>query len=66
MYVEVTQCGLIVSKLNPWLGCSPDRVIFKNNKPNKILERKCRTEGKKSVDDTIKRIKRLEVNHGAK
>lgn len=65
MSVEVVQCGLIISKENPWLGGSPDGIIFKNNEPYKILEIKCPVEGKKTcAEDLIKTVKWLEVLNG--
>lgn len=38
--------GLIVSVKNPWLGYSPDGVIFQNGKPVSVLEIKCPCAGK--------------------
>ncbi|XP_044595874.1 uncharacterized protein LOC123272917 [Cotesia glomerata] len=65
MSVEVVHCGLIISKENPWLGGSPDGIIFKNNQPYKILDIKCPVEGKKtSAEDLIKTVKWLEVLNG--
>ncbi|KAG0419896.1 hypothetical protein HPB47_003809 [Ixodes persulcatus] len=43
--VEVFTCGLIVSPSNPWLGCSPDGVLFDGGRPAKLLEIKCPTKG---------------------
>ena len=44
---KVVECGLIVSKENPWLACSPDGILFLNNKPFKLVEIKCPYEGRK-------------------
>lgn len=49
MSMEVVQCGLVISELNPWLGCSPDGIVFENNKPWKLIEIKCPKEGKKKI-----------------
>ncbi|XP_074115343.1 uncharacterized protein LOC141538025 [Cotesia typhae] len=66
MSMEVVQCGLVISELNPWLGCSPDGIVFENNKPWKLIEIKCPKEGKKkNIDDTVKSIKWLTNEHGA-
>lgn len=43
--VQVFTCGLIVSPSNPWLGCSPDGVLFDGGRPAKLLEIKCPTKG---------------------
>lgn len=44
---KVVECGLIVSKENQWLACSPDGILFLNNKPFKLIEIKCPYEGRK-------------------
>ncbi|XP_074107794.1 uncharacterized protein LOC141533037 [Cotesia typhae] len=65
MSMEVVQCGLVISELNPWLGCSPDGIVFENNKPFKLIEIKCPKEGKrKGIEDTVKSIKWLTEEHG--
>ena len=43
---EIVEVGLVISKLNPWLGYSPDGVLVKNNKPIALLEIKCPIVGK--------------------
>ncbi|KAM7302213.1 uncharacterized protein ISCGN_017730 [Ixodes scapularis] len=43
--VEVFTCGLLVSPKNPWLGCSPDGVVFEGGRPTKLVEIKCPTKG---------------------
>lgn len=64
MGVKVIQCGLIVSKTNPWLGCSPDGIVLQDDKPFKVIEIKCPKEGKtNSADETVKHIKWLEMKH---
>ncbi|KAK0073325.1 hypothetical protein PV326_013536, partial [Microctonus aethiopoides] len=43
--VNVFQCRLLVPKNNPWLGYSPDGVLFEDNKPVKLIEIKCSYDG---------------------
>ena len=43
---EIVEVGLVISKLNPWLGYSPDGVLVKNNKPIALLEIKFPIVGK--------------------
>lgn len=51
---DVFQTRLVVSKENPWLGVSPDGVIFNNNKPTHLLEIKCPFKGKTmKVEDAV-------------
>src|SRR5436190_3343406 len=60
MSTELVECGLIVSKDNPWLGYSPDGIVFENNKPFKLIEIKCPYEGKKKgINEVINSIKWL-------
>ncbi|KAG0424898.1 hypothetical protein HPB47_027905 [Ixodes persulcatus] len=42
---DVFTCGLVVCPKNPWLGCSPDGVVFEDGRPAKLLEIKCPTKG---------------------
>ncbi|XP_074102626.1 uncharacterized protein LOC141529811 [Cotesia typhae] len=57
--VNVFQCGLVVPENNPWLGYSPDGVIFEYDKPVKLIEIKCPHEGKSlSMDDIISNIQK--------
>ena len=39
--VKVIPYGLVVSKQNKWLGYTPNRVVFKDGKPWKLIEIKC-------------------------
>ena len=60
--VNILQCGVIVSKLNPWLGYSPDGVLFKNQKPFKLIEVKCPFDGKvMSAAEVVKRQTWIEM-----
>lgn len=43
---DVIQTGLIISNQQKWLACSPDGIVFKDNRPVKLLEIKCPFEGK--------------------
>lgn len=61
--VNVFQCGLVVPENNPWLGYSPDGVIFENDKPVKLIEIKCPYEGKSlSMNDIISNINYVQTN----
>lgn len=65
MSMEIVECGLVISELNPWLGCSPDGIAFKDNKPFKLIEIKCPKEGKRNgIEETVKAIKWLTEQHG--
>lgn len=48
LYSEtVIETGFVVSKLNLWLGCSPDGIILnKEQVPYKLLEIKCPYKGR--------------------
>lgn len=39
--VFVLECGLVVSKLEPWLAYSPDGIVISNGKIDRLLEIKC-------------------------
>lgn len=39
--VEVAKIGIIILPLMPWLGCSPDGVVIKNNEITTLVEVKC-------------------------
>lgn len=55
--LSVVETGLIVSLLNPWIGYSPDGVIFKNGVPTAVLEIKCPFTGKtKNTNETVMSI----------
>lgn len=49
----VVETGLIVSKLNPWLAYSPDGIICKDGKPDKLLEIKCLKNGKTMTAESV-------------
>ena len=50
----VFKTGLIVSKQNPWLGYSPNGLIFKENTPETLLKIKCPYIGKTAgIKETI-------------
>lgn len=42
---QVVECGMVVSHSNPWLGYSPDGIIFEDNRPVALLEVKCLYKG---------------------
>lgn len=61
--VNVFQCGLVVPKNNPWLGYSPDGALFKDNKPDKLIEIKCPHDGEsRSIDEIISDINYIQKN----
>ena len=37
----VKTCGFMISPIWPWLGCSPDGIIFESDIPVGRLEIKC-------------------------
>ncbi|KAM7282619.1 uncharacterized protein ISCGN_002764 [Ixodes scapularis] len=43
--VDIFTCGLVVSPQNPWLGCSPDGVVFEGSRPGTLIEIKCPKKG---------------------
>ncbi|XP_046603613.1 uncharacterized protein LOC124297059 isoform X2 [Neodiprion virginianus] len=60
---NVFQCGLIISRDNPWLGYSPDGIIFDKDKPIKLLEIKCPYEGKSlPVNEVISKLNFIQTN----
>lgn len=64
--VEVLQCGLIIHEKMPWICCSPDGIVLKNGKLDRILEIKCPISFKEkpfidSVDGKVK-LKYLKYN----
>lgn len=51
---EIVEIGLVVSKLNPWLGYSPDGIVVQEKKPIALLEIKCPFKGKTaSIEGTV-------------
>ncbi|KAJ8912685.1 hypothetical protein NQ315_011045 [Exocentrus adspersus] len=46
---HVVECGMVVSQANPWLGYSPDGIIFEGKRPVALLEIKCLYEGNTAV-----------------
>lgn len=60
--VEVKQFGLIVPGENPWLGYSPDGIVFKDGKPDILIEIKCPFIGKsKSIKEIISQLKYVQL-----
>lgn len=64
--VEVLQCGLIIHEKMPWICCSPDGIVLKNGKLDRILEIKCPISFKEKpfidyVDGKVK-LKYLKYN----
>ncbi|XP_065290814.2 uncharacterized protein [Dermacentor albipictus] len=43
---EVTALGFVINPVIPWLGFSPDGVVFKNGQPSVLLEVKSPVRGK--------------------
>ncbi|XP_050497488.1 uncharacterized protein LOC126892001 [Diabrotica virgifera virgifera] len=59
--LQVVDCGMIVSHSNPWLGYSPDGVIFENNRPVALLEVKCLYQGAtKNIKEVLSTTKFIE------
>lgn len=50
----VIECGLVTHDLEKWLGYSPDGIVLKNGKPEKLLEIKCPFDGQKMNAATLK------------
>ena len=44
---QVVQCGLVVPPNCPWIGVSPDAILFKDGKPHRLVEIKSPTAGAK-------------------
>lgn len=57
---NVLECGLIVSRHNPWLGYSPDGIVFVDDKPTRLIEIKCPYNGKKEKAQVVKSLTWLE------
>lgn len=59
--VNVVEFDFITSHSNPWLGVSPDGVIFHENEPVGILEIKCHFEGAvKPIEELLEAIKYIQ------
>lgn len=59
--VNVVEFDFITSHSNPWLGVSPDEVIFHENEPVGILEIKCHFEGAvKPIEELLEAIKYIQ------
>lgn len=43
--LSVKRCDLVVSPIVPWLAFSPDGILFKDNKPQALIEIKCLYKG---------------------
>ena len=39
--LEVEQCGVVINPAIPWLGCSSDGILAKENVPVGCIEIKC-------------------------
>ncbi|KAJ8972267.1 hypothetical protein NQ317_004885, partial [Molorchus minor] len=58
---HVVECGMVVSHSNPWLGYSPDGIIFEGNKPIALLEIKCLYKGaSRTITEVMEETKFLE------
>lgn len=58
LYIKTTalfvqECGLIVSKSEPWLAYSPDGVVIKNSRLWRLLEIKCPFELQDTEKETL-------------
>lgn len=61
----VVECGFVIHPKYPWLGYTPDGVIFENGKPEKLLEIKCFYKAKDMpVTDCLKEIPYLDKKTG--
>lgn len=54
-HLHVQECGLIVSKTEPWLAYSPDGVVMNDNKPYRLLEIKCPVELVNTSNQVLKK-----------
>lgn len=60
--IDVKKFGLIISAENPWLGYSPDGVVFKDDKPEKLIEIKCPYAGKtKTVEEILCKLNYIKL-----
>ncbi|XP_064471985.1 uncharacterized protein LOC135386149 [Ornithodoros turicata] len=50
---ETVLCGLVVPSSNPWLGFTPDGIVFQNGTPERLLEIKCPVKGKKDTANAV-------------
>lgn len=63
-YSLVSDGGLIVSSHNPWLGYSPDGIVFRGNSVEKLLEIKTAGEGgANSIDAVLPKCKFLKLEN---
>lgn len=59
----VIECGLVISIENPWIGYTPDGIIFDDKKPVKLLEIKCPFAGKISnIYDIVQKEKYITID----
>lgn len=49
---DIVETRLVVSQDNPWLGFSPDGLIFQDSKPEILIEIKCSFKGKTETIST--------------
>lgn len=60
--LNVVEFGLVVNPIHPWLGYSPDGVVFEGDKPTKLIEIKCPVDGgKKGAAELIDQCSFLNV-----
>ena len=54
--VQIVEKGLVIQAACPWLGASPDGIVFVGGVPQRLLEVKCPYQLKdgKSLDDYIR------------
>jgi hypothetical protein len=61
---KVVKCGFVVHPQCPWVGYSPDGIIFGANGPKLLLEIKCPYEGKtKTINDCLNCCSFLEKDY---
>lgn len=56
--MKVIETGFIVCRINPWIGYTPDGVVFENGLPSKLIEVKCPYDGvTQTIDDVVRKQK---------
>ena len=56
--LTVKKCGFIINPQWPWLGCSPDGIVFENDIAVGCIEVKCPYSKR---DMTIKRLQTMTI-----